>query len=115
MAEPCAIIGLDLINALGAGPDVVWDEMMAYTCGIRPLKRFDHGRYRSDMAAEIPEPLLAQLRDEAREGGQFSLAFSIARHTAHGALEAAFGGQRCNTPRRVGLVLATTKGGSSGV
>ena len=94
MAEPCAIIGLDLINALGIGPDEVWNEMMAYTCGIRPLQRFAHGRYLSDMAAEIPEALLAQLRDEAREGGQFSLAFNLARRTAHGALEAAFGEER---------------------
>ena len=109
MAEPCAIIGLDLINALGIGPDAVWDEMMAYTCGIRPLKRFDHGRYRSDMAAEIPGPLLAQLRDEAGEG-HFSLTYSIARRAAHGALKSAFGEQRSTTPRRVGLVLATTKG-----
>ncbi len=109
MGEPCAIIGIDLINALGVGPDTVWGGMMAYTCGIRPLTRFDQGRYRSDMAAELPGSLLAHFRDEAGERS-FSLAYDIARRVTKGALVAAFGDQRSTTPRRVGLVLATTKG-----
>ncbi len=108
MPEPCAVIGLDLINALGMGPEAVWDEMMAYSCGIRTLTRFDQGRYRSDLAGELPGALLAQLRDEAQER-PFSLTYSLARRSAQQALDAAWGKPESLAPPRVGLVLGTTK------
>ena len=108
MIRHCTIIGMDIVTALGSGTDVVWKEMLRYTCGIRPMRRFRQGRYQTDFAAEAPAELTAGFRSGATGDG-FSLAYSLALLVAHNAIEHAFGKRFMADGSKVGLVLSTTK------
>ncbi len=108
MGRRCAIVGIDVVTALGAGTEVVWDQMRQYACGIRPLRRFPRGRYQTDFAAEIPPELLAQYRSESA-GKPSSHAFALALDTARKALKQAFGESLSAVADQTALVLATTK------
>lgn len=108
MSRHCTIVGMDLITALGSGTDVVWREMLGYTCGIRPMRRFPLGRYQTDFAAEVPVEFSAGLRPGGTGDG-VSLAYSLALRVARHAMAHAFGKRLTTDRSRVGLVLSTTK------
>ena len=107
--EQCAIVGMGLVTALGAGVEEVWGAILASTSGIRLLRRFPQGRYASNYAGELPEAVLNGLTSQA-SNGEPPLAFLLALNAAREALAGAFPGQGSRPRRRVGLVLATTKG-----
>jgi 3-oxoacyl-(acyl-carrier-protein) synthase len=106
--EQCAIVGMGLVTALGAGVEEVWGAVLASTGGVRLLRRFPQGRYGSNYAGELPEAVLKGLTSQAGDGAP-PLAFLLALKAAREALAGAFPGPG-SRPRHVGLVLATTKG-----
>jgi 3-oxoacyl-(acyl-carrier-protein) synthase len=107
--EQCAIVGMGLVTALGAGVEEVWRAVLASTSGIRLLRRFPHGRYGSNYAGELPEEVVNALTSQA-PNGDAPLAFLLAHKAAREALAGAFPGPGSRPRGRVGLVLATTKG-----
>ncbi len=112
MNSRCAIIGADLVAALGAGIETVWAQMMRKTCGIRPMTRLPRGIYGTDYAAEVPPETLAELR--AREaGGASGPARVMALGAARRMLQAVAGGPQRVRRMRAGLVLSTTKAESA--
>jgi 3-oxoacyl-(acyl-carrier-protein) synthase len=108
MDRRCILIGMDIVTALGSGAEVVWKEMLRYSCGIKPMRRFPHGRYQTDFAAEAPEELAEGSRSESAGDG-FSLAHSLALQVARNALKHAFGNRLISNGSKIGLVLSTTK------
>ncbi len=98
MSRRCAIVGMDIIAALGVGAEAVWSEMMRKSCGIRPLTRFPRGKYATDFAAELPP-------EAEGMSGAYALAVGVGRRLLDGSAGAA---ARARTAR-TGLVLATTK------
>jgi len=105
MSQPCSILAADVVTSLGAGCEEVWSQMMRGTCGLRPMKRFPHGKYRTDVAGEIPDEVMAGLAPHgagADETRAYALALGVGRRLVR-ALPA-------DLPRQqTGLVLATTK------
>jgi len=104
-----AVVGMEVITALGSGTPWVWEKMMGYTSGIKPFRRFPHGTYQTDWAGEISAEDLASYG--CKSGDQdFSLALSLACQAGKRALEQAFAGTTAVSDLKIGLVLATTKG-----
>lgn len=105
MSQPCSILAADVVTSLGAGCEEVWSQMTRGACGLRPMKRFPHGKYRTDVAGEIPDEVMAGLAPDgpgADETRAYALALGVGRRLVR-ALPA-------DLPRqRTGLVLATTK------
>ncbi|MCP4638975.1 MAG: beta-ketoacyl-[acyl-carrier-protein] synthase family protein [bacterium] len=99
MSKPCAIIGADIVTALGADLDRVWTAMLGGECGIRPMRRLDASRYRTGVAGEFPEEVEGDLGL-----GNGSRAFGTASHVARRVLASA----GCDTSG-MGLVVSTTK------
>jgi len=108
MSRHCAIVGMDVTAALGAGIEEVWAQMMRGSCGIRPMRRLPHGRYTTDFAAEVPSSVEAALR---AKGGpnEDSLAYLMALATCRRMLRSLAGGPERIASARTGLVLTTTK------
>lgn len=99
MSDACVITGAELVTALGAGLDTVWAGMMRKTSGIRPMQRFPRGRFRTDVAAEIPAEV-----EEALEAPPGPRVCRLSLWAGGRVLE----GAPCDR-RRTGLVLSTTK------
>ena len=91
MGRHPAIIGADVVTALGAGVDEVWAAMMRRTCGIRPMTRCARGRYTTDVAGEIPPDAEARVRAGAGAGEE-SWAYLLALAAARGMTHAMAGG-----------------------
>ena len=109
MSSHCAIVGMDLVAALGDGPDAVWARLLRGECGIRPATRFPHGKYTTDVVGEVPAALLDALRAETgadESSPAYAMAAAIAGRVARGVP----GGQARLAGAHTGLVLATTKG-----
>ena len=109
MGNCSAVVGMEVITALGSGTPRVWEKMMGYTTGIKPLQRFPHGTYQTDWAGEIPAEDLASYGCKSGDR-DFSLAWSMAYQAGKRALEQAFAGTPAVSDLKLGLVLATTKG-----
>lgn len=102
MKNGCAIVAMDVINALGAGVENVWAAIMDRTCGIRKMRRFGEGVYRTDFSGELPddaEALLNEMSDIAPDCRAARLACLAGRRALAGA----------HRETRIGLVLSTTK------
>lgn len=103
---------MDVATALGVGVEDVWQRMLHRTCGIRPMTRFDHGKYKTDVAGEMPLDVLYELENQTENGATFSLAFYLALRVATRALDQAFANDdavRSLDRKTLGLVLSTTK------
>ncbi len=109
MPSGVAVVGMEVITALGSDPLRVWDRMLGNASGIKPLQRFPHGAYQSDWAGEIAAEDLAAYGC-ASSGEKFSLTWCLAYQAGKKALEQAFAGTTAVADREIGLVLATTKG-----
>jgi len=48
------VVGTAAVTALGDSADVLWDELLAGTTGIRPLTRFSTAGYKTNLAACVP-------------------------------------------------------------
>ncbi|HOE67415.1 MAG TPA: beta-ketoacyl-[acyl-carrier-protein] synthase family protein [Candidatus Hydrogenedentes bacterium] len=104
-SPPCVITAASAVTSLGADVEAAWSGMMRNIRGIRPMQRLPRGRYRSDVAGEIPAELEAAL--EAPPGARVR---RLALHAARQALRQAPGSRD-----RTGLVLATTKADIDGL
>jgi 3-oxoacyl-[acyl-carrier-protein] synthase II len=109
MPSGIAVVGMEVITALGSGTSWVWEQMMGNVSGIKPLQRFPHGVYQSDWAGEISGEDLASYGCESGHQN-FSLAWCLAFQAGKRALEQAFAGTTAIADHKIGLVLATTKG-----
>lgn len=99
---------MDVVNALGTGPEEVWSQMMRKTCGIRPMTRFASDKYQTSVCAGITPQTESAIR--ARENctvksRAYLFAFAVARQAIK---QIADGTSRINKGK-TGLVLATTK------
>jgi len=87
-----AVTGLGAVSAWGWGVEALARGLRGGTSAIRPFKRFDHSRYRTHVAGEVPLPLgpcpLAR--------GEWARASWADRFALYAALEAA---------RQAGLAL----------
>jgi 3-oxoacyl-(acyl-carrier-protein) synthase len=101
MKHACRIVAMDLLTALGSGPDACWRGVLRQETGVRPLRRFAHGKYACDVAAEIPSEALRG-RDLDDNGN--ARCFRFARSVAQTALA-----QAPVARSRTGLVLSSVK------
>jgi 3-oxoacyl-[acyl-carrier-protein] synthase-1 len=108
MKKLCYIVAVDLVNALGAGPDEVWLQMMSGTCGIRPMNRFDKQKYATGVCAEIPATVESAVRQREVYQGK-SRAYLFASAVAKQAIRNIDNGPSRIKEKKTGLVLATTK------
>jgi len=104
MPDSCVISGMGLVTALGAGVDRNWDALVAGECGIRPMTRFQTDRYITGVAGEVCAKDLGTLREELADS-DISRAYAFAMWVARQAL-----GESGVDPRKVALILSTTKG-----
>jgi 3-oxoacyl-[acyl-carrier-protein] synthase II len=52
-ARRVVVTGVGLVTPIGLDAATVWESLLARTCGIRRIRAFDPGRFRSQVAGEI--------------------------------------------------------------
>lgn len=106
MNDPCFITAMDVVTALGAGPEEVWTRMDQRESGIKLLSRFPQDRYITSVAAEIPP----EVEKESIEGvPQKSRGYLLALRVGQRALDQAEEKGLLPDKSRTGLLLSTTK------
>lgn len=108
MGEPCSIIAMEIVTALGVGTQQVWAEMMHKTCGIRLMNRFARGKYRTDVAGEISAEAETAIREQL-EAPDETRAYLLALYVGTEALRQAVDAEPGLRQAQTGLVLASTK------
>ena len=54
-SEPIAITGLGAVSGYGEGTQALWTGLASGETAIGPFTRFEHARYRTQLAAEVPD------------------------------------------------------------
>jgi len=52
-----AVTGMGAVSPFGAGVDLFWRALLDGRSAVRPIERFDAGKYRSRLGAEVPQQL----------------------------------------------------------
>jgi 3-oxoacyl-[acyl-carrier-protein] synthase II len=55
MNHRVVITGLGIVSSIGIGKEAFWENCLQAISGIKPIRRFDVGPYRSQLGAQIPE------------------------------------------------------------
>ena len=109
------VTGLGLVTPLATGVEATWTALVAGKSGVGPITRFDPGKLKTRIAAQVNDfdPLRWMDRREARRTDryvQFALAASEMAVRASGlAIDA--GNERSYRPDRVGVILGSGIGG----
>ena len=109
------VTGLGLVTPLATGVEATWAALVAGKSGVGPITRFDPGKLKTRIAAQVNDfdPLRWMDRREARRTDryvQFALAASEMAVRASGlAIDA--GNERSYRPDRVGVILGSGIGG----
>ena len=109
------VTGLGLVTPLATGVEATWAALVAGKSGVGPFTRFDPGKLKTRIAAQVNDfdPLRWMDRREARRTDryvQFALAASEMAVRASGlAIDA--GNERSYRPDRVGVILGSGIGG----
>ena len=85
------VTGMGCVTSLGAGVEPMWDALVKAESFIRPLQRFDTSDYRSKIAAEIDDNVLAAQIDlnlnRLSRNAKFAVAAAHEALTKSGLLE----------------------------
>ena len=81
--EPVAITGLGAVSGYGEGTAALWTGLASGTSAIGPFSRFEHARYRTQLASEVDETRLELAPTHAK---RLSLADRFALAAAGEAL-----------------------------
>ena len=105
-----AITGLGALTALGPSARDTWSGLLAGSCGIRPVTRFDTSAFRAGTGAALrEEPRPARLSQRlARRLSRSDLAALQASEEALAAAGLEIGRE---DPRRVGVFLGACSSG----
>ena len=109
------VTGLGLITPLATGVEATWAALLEGKSGVGPITRFDPGRLKTRIAAEVNDfdPLAWMDRREARRVDryvQFALAASEMAVRASG-LTIGPDGASSYRPERVGVIIGSGIGG----
>ena len=72
--EPVAITGLGAVSGYGEGIDALWQGLASGASAIGPFTRFEHGRFRTQLASEAREPAAAARAARSSIADRFALA-----------------------------------------
>ena len=102
MPKPEVVLaGCGAVTAVGSGVESLWSALLTNESGLRAAPRFDGPRFQSKMVGEVPENIRRSFDDDPA----YSLATLALREAC---LAAKLLLEKCD-PKRVGLVLSTTK------
>jgi len=103
-----AVTGIGLVTPVGSGREQVWGNLLAGTCGIRPVSSFDTSAYAVHNGAELQgfEPT-ALARPTGRRLGRTS---QIAITAAEQAVDDSGLDLDALDPTRIGVAMGTTSG-----
>ena len=109
------VTGLGLVTPLATGVEATWTALVAGKSGVGPITRFDPGKLKTRIAAQVNDfdPLRWMDRREARRTDryvQFALAASEMAVRASG-LAIGSGSDGSYRPDRVGVILGSGIGG----
>jgi len=109
------VTGLGLVTPLATGVEGTWAALIAGKSGVGPITRFDPGKLKTRIAAEVKDfdPLAWMDRREARRTDRyvhFALAASEMAVRASGLTIGAGSAHRYR-PERVGIILGSGIGG----
>ena len=109
------VTGLGLVTPLATGVEATWTALVAGKSGVGPITRFDPGKLKTRIAAQVNDfdPLRWMDRREARRTDryvQFALAASEMAVRASG-LAIGSGNDGSYRPDRVGVILGSGIGG----
>lgn len=108
------VTGLGVVSSIGTGKEVFWTSCLQGTSGVKPIRGFDVGSYRSRLGAQLPEVDFkawikpANLRRMDRIGKIMVSAVRLALDDSGLELEK-------EDPGRMGLSLGTGLGSSDTV
>src|SRR5262244_2907451 len=105
------VTGLGLVTPLATGVEGTWAALIAGKSGVGPITRFDPGKLKTRIAAEVKDfdPLAWMDRREARRTDRyvhFALAASEMAVRASGLTIGAGSAHRYR-PERVGIILGS--------
>lgn len=108
LTEAVPVVGLGMVSAAGDGADATLRAIESNRTELHECTRFTDSAYMTNRVGAVPDRIWDQLRGPA-DGNVDSRTYRLANHALAEALQQAGPQLRGVDPRRVGLVLSTTK------
>jgi 3-oxoacyl-[acyl-carrier-protein] synthase II len=106
------ITGVGAVTPIGTTAEGLWNGLQARTSAVRTVTRFDAERYRSRMAAEIPD-FRPQDHLDSKRAKRLDRFSQLAVTSAGFALADAGIAARAEDPDRVGAMMGSALGGAA--
>lgn len=71
--EAIAITGLGAVSGYGAGTEALWTGLASGTSAIGPFSRFEHARFRTQVASQADEPAASEGKARSSLADRFAL------------------------------------------